>query len=417
MGQRLAKFSHRPELEYHFTVLDSAVVNAFALPGGYTYISRGLLAYLNSEAELAGVLGHELGHVTARHGVRQQSASMAAGAGFVLAQILVPELQNRTVNDAYAYASKALISGYGREYELQSDGLGAEYLAAAGYSPKAMLKVIGVLKHQSDFDKAIAPSEGREPQQYHGVFASHPQADTRLQQIVSHADLVLADDKPIATDQQFLETLNGLVMGDSAKQGIRRKNQFFHGGLGLAMAFPEGWVVKNLPKQLIAIAPQGAALMSLTVQPAKKAASAEAYVKSSKIGRLQQVESFSVHGLSGLTGLTTINYQKSKRPARISVVIKDGQAFVLSGLQLKDDSAYLDAVLTTAKSIRQLKSSEQSLAQPLTMKIIRARLGQSYAELAKRSLLPNHAEEQLRLLNQQYPDGELKPGQLVKVVE
>ena len=163
LGQRLAAQSHRNNLKHQFTVVDSQEINAFALPGGYIYVTRGILAYLNSEAEVAGVLGHEIGHVTARHGVQQQSMAQAANLGVMLGAILVPGLRNESAMGMMQQLSVAWIRGYGREDELEADRLGAEYLARAGYDPQAMIKVVGVLKNQELFDVELAKQEGREP--------------------------------------------------------------------------------------------------------------------------------------------------------------------------------------------------------------------------------------------------------------
>ena len=160
VGQRLAAKSHRANLDFHFTVLDSTQINAFALPGGHIYITRGLMAYLNSEAELAAVLGHEIGHVTARHGVRQQSSHQAAGLGMGLLGVFFPGMNNAAISQVMNVAGAALLSGYGREHELESDRLGAEYLANVGYDPNAMLEVVRVLKNQEIFDQKLAALEG-----------------------------------------------------------------------------------------------------------------------------------------------------------------------------------------------------------------------------------------------------------------
>ena len=135
IGQKLAKASHRPNLEYHFLVVDSPEVNAFALPGGYVYITRGILAYLNSEAELAAVLGHEIGHVTARHSVQQLSAATAANVGAAILQVFVPQARGVVGDNLINLLGNVLLSGYGREHELEADRLGAEYLARTGYDP------------------------------------------------------------------------------------------------------------------------------------------------------------------------------------------------------------------------------------------------------------------------------------------
>jgi predicted Zn-dependent protease len=212
VGQRVASASHRPGLNYQFTVIDSSDVNAFALPGGYIYITRGLLAYLNSEAELAAVLGHEIGHVTARHAVRQHSASTAAG---VAGAILQATTGVQGSQDLFNVFGKAILSGYGREHELESDRLGAQYLARTGYDPQAMLKVIGVLKNQELFERQRAREENREPRAYHGVFASHPDNDRRLQEVVSEANRLRNGSGTRIGREDYLSEIDGLRFGDS----------------------------------------------------------------------------------------------------------------------------------------------------------------------------------------------------------
>ena len=142
IGEKLGAISHRKELIYHFTLLDTPQVNAFAIPGGYCYVTRGMLAFLGNEAELAGVLGHELGHITARHGVRQHAKQQVSG---IVTTILGAVLGNRQLMDLANIAGLALLRGYGRENELEADRVGAEYMANLGYDPNNLLKVIGVL--------------------------------------------------------------------------------------------------------------------------------------------------------------------------------------------------------------------------------------------------------------------------------
>ena len=196
IGQQLASKSHRNNIRYTFTVIDDPSVNAFALPGGYVYVTTGLLAYLNSEGELAGVLGHEIGHVTARHGVQQASAGVAAS---VLIDLIAKKTGGAsTLNQL----GSAILSGYGRDHELQADRLGAEYLARVGYSPKNMLDVIGVLKAQEQF-------AGRSSS-YHGVFASHPSNDRRLQEVVNAAKHISSAGTRPANRAAYLTQINGL---------------------------------------------------------------------------------------------------------------------------------------------------------------------------------------------------------------
>lgn len=205
LGQSLARKSHRNNIRYTFTVLEDSTVNAFALPGGYIYITTGLMAYLNSEGELAGVLGHEIGHVTARHGAQQQSAGIASA-------ILVDLISKKTgrADKSLQQFSTALIRGYGRNHELQADKLGAEYLARVGYSPDNMIKVVSVLKAQEEFDKYQARKEGRQPRAYHGVFSSHPSNDRRLQEVIGAAKKIKSAGTRAANHDGYLKRINGL---------------------------------------------------------------------------------------------------------------------------------------------------------------------------------------------------------------
>ncbi len=184
VGQRTAKVGERPNLTYTFTVLDSEEINAFTTGGGYVYITRGIMNYLNSEAELAAVLGHEIGHITARHPVKRQTQSTLSGIGAAAVGIFTGSGDLAGLAD---YAGAAVISGYGRDNELEADRLGAQYLVSTGLSPLHMIDVVRLLKNQEMFEVARAREENRKPSIYHGVFASHPDNDQRLSEVVKAA--------------------------------------------------------------------------------------------------------------------------------------------------------------------------------------------------------------------------------------
>ena len=206
IGQQLARQSHRSDIRYTFTVLDDPTVNAFALPGGYIYVTTGLMAYLNSEGELAGVLGHEIGHVTAKHGVKQQSA----GAVGAILQSVLADQAGATAGKGFGQLGQALLSGYGRDHELQADKLGAEYLARVGYDPENMIEVVSVLKAQEEFDKYQANKEGRKVQSYHGVFSSHPDNDTRRKEVIRQANRFKTQTTKDAGHDRYLKQIEGL---------------------------------------------------------------------------------------------------------------------------------------------------------------------------------------------------------------
>jgi len=264
VGQRLAKQSQRPNLPWHFTVVDSPDVNAFSLPGGYVYITRGLLAYLNSEAELAGVVGHEIGHVTVRDGVRQPDAPLPAPE---LGSILEPGAANQAGAALLQALAPAWAAGYGHERELEADRLGAAYLAKTGYDPQAMLKTLGELKNQAVYAARQAGGDDLPPRAtYHGTFGMFPAKDARLRQVVAEADRYRVA-SPREGRSDYRQKLAGLFFGDSPDQGVIRDNALLHEKLGLSMQFPPGWRVQNRPDRVVATCPQGDAQVELEQGP------------------------------------------------------------------------------------------------------------------------------------------------------
>jgi predicted Zn-dependent protease len=413
IGQNLAKHSHRPELQWTFTVLDSPDVNAFALPGGYVYITRGLMAYLNSEAELAGVLGHEIGHVTARHGVRQQSASTVAGLGAMLGSVLVPGMNNQAGAGMMQSVAQAWTAGYGRDHELESDRLGAQYLAKTGYDPQAMIAVIGVLKNQELFDAEQAKREGREPHSYHGTFATHPSNDARLKQVVDEANQYRVT-QPREGHNEYLQAINGLYFGDSPAQGIVRNNMLLHDKLGFAIQFPPGWQVTNRPDRVLARNPEGDALVEMRQGPKNNLplATLQSGLKLDAGAR------FDVGTLSGYPAAFAAGTQQG-RPVVVASVVFNGTQYLIAAMA-KDQTVYERerATLRAAiNSFHAITPAEQRAARPDVLKVITAKPGMTMAGLAKDSALTRNAESQLRLLNDLYPAGEPKPGQRLKIVQ
>jgi len=408
VGQALASRSHRSNLNYHFTVVDSPEINAFALPGGYVYITRGIMAYLNSEAEMAAVLGHEIGHVTARHGVRQQSAAQATGLGITLASIFVPELNSRAGQDLSNLLGGALLSGYGRDHELESDRLGAQYLARTEYDPQAMIRVVGVLKNQETFDAEIAKQEGREPRRYHGTFATHPDNDTRLQQVVGEAgNLTVAN--PVEKREEYLRQTEGLIFGDNVAEGVVRDQRFLHQDLGIAITFPSEWSIKNLPTEVVALSPQNDAALQFKLGP-KPGGTAVEYARR-LLGQNANIQALKIDGLQAALG--------SSGNRLLGVIYHQGKAFLLLGSAKTPQllAAQRSTMETAVRSFHVLSKDERAAIKPLTLQLHKAVAGDSYAKYAARSPLGRNAEQYLRLLNAQYPQGEPVPGQTVKLVE
>lgn len=412
VGQRLGKASHRPNLQYTYVVVDSPEINAFALPGGYIYITRGILSYLNSEAELAAVLGHETGHVTARHSVQQLSAATAAGVGATLLEIFVPALRNQAGDTAINLLGNVLLSGYGREHELEADKLGAEYLLRTGYDPQAMIKVIGALKNQEMFDAEVAASEGRQPRAYHGVFASHPDADKRLQEVVAEAGRLPTGSGRV-NQEEYLRMIDKIPFGYSESQGFVRNFVFYHRELGLVLKFPANWRITNKPDSVSATNRTDDAMIEMRL--AGRAQGAPADVLRKAVGGAREVTTTTINGLPAAIATTSIRGY----PTRAAVVFLQRNAYLVGG-QAKSGAAMRQALAeidATISSFHAMTDTERNSVRPLTLRIINAPKGATFAELARNSPLGKNAVSHLRLLNALYPNGEPVAGQALKIIE
>jgi len=416
VGKQLASHSHRPGLDYQFTIVDSSSVNAFALPGGYIFITRGMLAYLNSEAELAAVLGHEIGHVTARHSVRQQSTATVTG---IIGVVVAASTGINGVDSLTDMAGTAIVRGYGREHELEADRLGAEYLAKSGYDPEAMLEVVGVLKNQEAFEIAVASQEGRDANVYHGLFSTHPDNDARFQEVINAAKKYKTGDTTRIGRDGFLLRLDGLTFGDSEREGIVRDNRFYHKELDFSLTFPDDWRIENQADRIIATPASEDGVIQLTVADIPRGVSPEQFVKQHmQLDSLRLGKKFSTGGLKGYTAVANGRTPFGTRRVRYIVVYRNGSAYVFAGTAAGRNSqkAYDEATLATASSLHALNATEKKLAAGMKLDIIRATSGMTWSGLAQRSPIIDYPEEQLRLLNDQYPTGEPEPSQMLKIV-
>ena len=419
VGDKLAAVSEMPELEWHFTIIDTDDVNAFATMGGYVYISRGILPYFQNEADLAAVLGHEIGHITAEHLKKQQRKGMLSGIASAATAIFtgMPALADLT-----NMAGQAIISGYGREAELEADRLGASYLAKAGYDPEAMIRVISTLKDQDTFERERARLENREPRLYHGVFASHPDNDTRLQQAVAAAGR-RAETGGTSNPEGYLQAIEGLPVGSSARQGMVRENRFYHSDMQFTLAFPSGWQIQNQPDKILAIAPKKEHFMEIRTQaPPADLTDPRAFAQRGLANkRLSRAESLDINGLKGWTAIVRGDPSPYGQASSVRyVIIYYGNLMWVfkgasrSGLEAPAGDPFF---LSTARTFRRMHANEFPLAEPNRLHVLRADEGTTVESLAKNSPIKQYPLQQLRLINSLYPDGEPKPGDLVKTVK
>jgi predicted Zn-dependent protease len=418
VGQRVAKTSHRPDLIYTFTVLDGEDVNAFTTGGGYVYVARGLLQYLNSEAELAAVLGHEIGHVTARHAVKQQSTGTLANIGAAAVGIFtgVPDLAN-----VANYAGTALVRGYGRDMELEADRLGAEYLARVGFDPENMIDVVRLLKNQELLEIEEARAEGREPHVYHGTFSTHPDNDTRLKEVVKAAEKLSDGQRVPPEHDRYLQAIDGIPYGPSRAQGVVRDGRFYHADLGFTMAFPSGWNIDNGKDRLTAVsAGQEHALQVWTVAPPPNTPPRQLLSRLLAQSGASQGEDLAVNGLQGYTAVArNANTPFGAGPARYAVLYYNNLAYVFAAASRgsRGTPSGDPLFMSTIKTFRRLRENEFALAQPNRIKLVRATSGMTVEDLASVSKIAKYPVQEIRLLNDLYPDKQPTAGELVKIVQ
>jgi predicted Zn-dependent protease len=423
VGTKVARNSDLPDWDFKFTVLDDESLNAFTTGGGYVYIHRGLMAYMHSEAELAAVLGHEIGHNTARHPAQAQTRGvlasvLATGAAIMTGSSAVAELAN--------IGAEAWIQGYGRANEMQADELGLKYATKSGYRPEAMADMFKVLRAQETFEVQEAKDEGREPNIYHGVFDSHPPPDARAVAAAKGAAQITSEPEGgwIDNTDAYMRAIDGLPYGSSRAQGIVRDNRFYHADLGITLAFPRGWVVQNERDRILAHTKNKDAIMEIRSPSEQrgKLGPREFLLRELKGMSFSKGQALNVNGMEGYT-LVTRNgspLDGGEGPVRWAVLYRGNTTFLIGGASRSgngsvpaDDGLFLSCVET----IRDLKPSEYPLAQPYRIKVIKATETTKLEDYAKNVPSDKYQKEQLQMLNGLYPNGKIKPGQYLKVVE
>lgn len=418
VGERVAAESSREEIEYQFTVLNDDMINAFALPGGFIYITRGMLMHMNSESELAAVLGHEIAHVTEKHALRREKRSK--GINFVNA-ILAGVTGQPGLQELGDMFGGVLLSGYSREFELEADEVGAEYMAKAGYSPLAMLDTIEILKAKDRIEIEQARLENREPKVYHGFLSTHPDHDTRYEQAIKESEKLVRDyDEFIKTDE-FLQKLNGMSFGPTRQVGVVRKNQFFHPKLGIKFSFPKDWRFQAQAQGISVVSQVGEATFSVSSGRLYKGATPEDFAVS-KLGlKIREGRAITIANMPAYLGVADhADSPYGPRPVRFAVIFDPRKriAFILRGAgkhdlrKIADDKHFIKTIFSFDRMTRK-DFTEAKLPK---IQVVRAEEGTTMEQLASESPITNYALDRLRVMNGLYPNGQPEPGQLIKIV-
>ncbi|HEX6636223.1 MAG TPA: M48 family metalloprotease [Steroidobacteraceae bacterium] len=423
VGQRLAQVSDLPNEEFRFFVIDDEAINAFTTGCCNVYVNRGLLVNLNSESELAGVLGHEIGHVTARHPARRQARGMAASLGAMAAAILTG---SNAIGQLANIGGQAWMMGYGRENEMEADRLGLKYMVMAGYNPESIGGVFKMFQAGEKFERQRAAAEGREPRLYHGVFSSHPSPDEREVQAAKGAANI--KDAPeggwIVRHDEYLTTINGIAYGSSKAQGIVRDNRFYHADMGITMAFPKGWTIENLRDRLLAFTPKKDAVIQVTIdaKPEKQAP------REFLLTRLKGQSVFKgepLEGSDGMEGYTAVTRSGSPidnglGPVRWAVMYRGQSAYIFAGASRSAMNGVPEVdglIKSTALTLRGLRPAEFPLTEPYRIKVVKATPQTDLDVYATDMPEEKFKKETLELINAMYPNKKPAPGALFKIVE
>lgn len=421
VGQALARTTEMPGLAFSFTVLDDEMTNAFALPGGYVHVTRGLLALADNEAEMAGVLAHEIGHVTARHSAQRYSQGVLAQIGAGILGIAGAAAGVPAAGDLAGFGAQAYLQGYSREQELEADMLGIRYMTRAGYDPQAMASFFRKLDRFTQLQATMAG----DPQaaQRFSIMASHPRTGDRVAQAIQLAGMAPA--KAARVDEaEFLSRIDGMVFGDSPEQGVRRGRDFAHPRLRIAFRVPPGFVMVNDAKQVTARGP-GDSLIAFDADMRPEVARANldpaSYVTRVWGGKLalRDVETFTVNGMPGATATAEVR-TRAGAPVDLRLVAVRERPDRLYRFMFLTPTSLTDRLSPefrdTIKSFRRLSSDEAAAIKPLRLRVVTVRAGDTPERLAAGMPFDSHRTEMFLVLNGLRQGEPLQPGQKVKVI-
>ena len=362
IGKRMAAKSERPALPWEFHVVNDASVNAFALPGGFIYVTRGLLAHMNSEAELATVLGHEVGHVTARHSVQQISKAQLATLGLGVGSILSSDVAR--VAGIASQGLGVLFLKYGRDAENQSDQLGFKYALALNYDVREMANVFQTLSRASGSGEG-----GRLPE----WLSTHPNPENRVANTEARLDTLHASlSNTIVGREEYLQKIDGITFGEDPRQGFFEGNTFYHPDMRFQLQYPEGWKTQNTPSAVVAVSPKEDAILQLALAgntPPRDAASKFLSQEGISAGR---ASSSSINGNQAATSYFQAQTEQGVIEGIISFISYGGKTFALLGYTPQGNlDAYDGALRETINSFDQLRNSAALSVKPAKLELVK----------------------------------------------
>jgi predicted Zn-dependent protease len=363
IGKRMAAKSERPHLPWEFHVVNDAAVNAFAIPGGFIYVTRGLLAHMNSEAELATVLGHEVGHVTARHSVQQISKAQLATLGLGIGSILSSDVAS--VAGIASQGLGVLFLKYGRDAENQADQLGFRYALGLNYDVREMANVFQTLDRASQ----AGGGGGRLPE----WLSTHPNPENRVAKVQQRLDTLQASlANTIVGRDEFLRQIDGMTFGEDPRQGFFEGSMFYHPDMRFQLQFPEGWKTQNMPSAVVAVSPKEDAMIQLGLAgttPPREAATKFLNQQGIKAG---DGSTRSINGNPAATSYFQAQTQQGVLEGIVSFISYGGRTFALMGYTPQGNLGNYDGAFRTAiNSFDQLRNSAALSVKPATLELVK----------------------------------------------
>lgn len=412
IGQRLVKNTERPEVQYKFVVLDSPVVNAFALPGGYVYVTRGVVALANSEAQLAAVIAHEIGHVTARHAAERYSHGVMTSLG---ASVIGAAVGSNAAAQVANLGSNLYISSYSRKQESQADELGIRYLYKAGYDPDAMAQFLSNLSRSS---KLEAEQSGNKNAGF-SYFSTHPQTDDRVTQARALEASYPANGKEEGRDT-YLHAIDGMLYGDSNDQGFVRGSTFWHPQMGFTFTAPEGFVIINTPQQVIVRSSTGSVVSIFDAAANPKGEDPMTYMTNIWMQgeKLTDTDNTTINGKLAAVGQFDGVINKRNATVHLTVIqwSKDKIFRFQAATPPDADAATLEDVKSLTNSLRPITEKEMQAIRPYHVRLVKAGAGDSVASLAAKSALDEYQEQTFRALNGLSGNEDVLAGQTYKII-
>lgn len=423
IGQKLVPYTHRLHLEYHFAILDTPVENAFAAPGGYIYITRGLLAMVNSEAELATILGHELGHVNARHSARQMTRSILATLGIALAGELSEDIKK--IAPVSMIAAQLLFLKYSRNDEYQADSLGVEYSFKGGYSSGEMIRF---------FSSLLRLTKSKGGTHLPNFLSTHPLTPRRIEKVkelLTAEEYSQPDKMPtlIVERDGYLQKINGIVYGTNPMHGFVEGGAFYHPNMKFYFKIPHGWKYSNTPKQITLAPGDTKAIVILKGENTSESLGSysKKMMKSLSNPQIIQQGYRYVNGLNAYhtlfsfipgSGSSSQNEAREKINVHITCIRKSGTIFTFfSAAAMSNFSKYQYDINSTINSFKSLSNPNHLNRKPHRVFVKRIKHHQTLRNFLSISRISNQYWNKISVINALELDQKLSPNQLIKVIQ